>query len=88
MDGESKEYEIVIAESAERAYLEILVYLYRHYSVERAEAIAKALLDEPQRLSKFPEQGASEPALSGHRYPSGILYLRDTDTQPLKLSTG
>lgn len=63
MVAATREYEVIITESAERAFFEILDYLFRNYSHERAESIVEALLDEPLRLKYFPEQGSLEPAL-------------------------
>ncbi len=60
-----QEYEVIITESAERSYFEILDYLFQHYSDERATQIALELLEEPFRLQTYPDQGSLEPALTG-----------------------
>lgn len=59
MDAAPPEYDVIITESAERAFFEILDYLFTHYSDKRAERIAKDLLDEPLRLSNFPMHWSS-----------------------------
>jgi plasmid stabilization system protein ParE len=80
MDGQGKKYEVVITESAERAYFDILDYLFKRYSENRANSIALGLLNAPLRLIEFPEQGALEQALVGQkRTYRFILFERHKD---------
>ena len=65
MVAASQKCEVIITESVERAFFEILDYVFRHYTEERSEVLALELLNEPLRLRSFPEQGSLEPALRG-----------------------
>jgi hypothetical protein len=76
---EKQDYQIVITASAERAYFEVLEYVYRHHSIIRADEIALQLIEYPQILKQFPNLGTTEPNLK-HRSKDYkfILYKRTT----------
>ncbi len=57
---EEQDYLIVITSSAERAYFEVLGYVYEHHSETRAGKIALELLEFPKILQKFPNLGTKE----------------------------
>lgn len=74
---EEQTYQIVITSTAERAYFEVLEYVFEHYSKSRAYIIALELLEYPQTLKKFPNIGAIEPnLLRRHEKYRFILFER------------
>lgn len=79
--AEEQNYQIVITSSAERAYFEVLDYVFEHYTIDRANEIATELLEHPQILRKFPNLGKTEPHLKqrpeNYRF---IVYERANDT--------
>jgi hypothetical protein len=58
-----QEYQIIITSFAERAYFEVLEYVFEHHTIQRANEIAMELLEHPQILKKFPLLGKIEPNL-------------------------
>jgi mRNA-degrading endonuclease RelE of RelBE toxin-antitoxin system len=59
-------YKIIITSWAEKAYFEVLDYVFEHHPTKRANEIALELLEYPNVLSNFPLLGKTEPALA-HR---------------------
>ncbi|MES2589142.1 MAG: hypothetical protein V4622_09185 [Bacteroidota bacterium] len=57
---EEQDYQIVITSTAERAYFEVLDYVFEHHSKQSANSIALELLEHPQILKKFPNLGTIE----------------------------
>lgn len=78
MDSE-KGYQIIITSSAEKAYFEVLDYVFEHHPNKRANEIALELLEFPNVLSNFPLLGKIESALAdrsqNYRF---IIYERTT----------
>lgn len=78
---EEQDYEIVITSTAERAYFEVLDYVFEHHPPNRANKIALELVEHPQILKKFPKMGKTEPNLvqrtENYRF---ILYERTAQT--------
>lgn len=74
---EKQGYQIVITSTAERAYFEVLDYVFEHHSLNRANEIAMELVEHPQILKKYPNLGKTEPNLKqrseNYRF---ILYER------------
>lgn len=60
---EEQAYKIVITSTAERAYFEVLDYVFEHHPLNRANEIALELVEHPQILKKFPQMGKTEPNL-------------------------
>lgn len=74
---EKQVYQLVITDSAERAYFELLNYIYEHHSINRADKIAIELLDYPRILKDFPNLGSKEPILKDRtKNYKFILYKR------------
>jgi plasmid stabilization system protein ParE len=74
---EEQGYQIVITSTAERAYFEVLDYVFEHHALIRANEIAMELVEHPQILKEFPYMGKTEPNLKqrseNYRF---ILYER------------
>ena len=70
-------YPLIITSSGERAYFEVLDYVYAHYSIERGNEITLALLEYPNVLKSQPYMGQLESHLSqrseGYRF---LVYKR------------
>lgn len=79
MEGEKKEYRVIITQSAYNSFFEILDYLHEHYSSSRAEQISDEIHAKVNSLKFHPERGALEPRLRhrllNHRF---ILYQRSS----------
>jgi len=85
MDKGEKAYGIVITATAKMAYFELLHYLYAHYSIDRANELAEAILDEPLVLIQQPELGSQEPRLK-HRTPTyRYLIFRRSEKATVKI---
>ena len=78
---EESKYQVIITDSAEISFYEILDYLYDNYPIERAEQIAGELRDTANKLHYHPERGTPESKLAnrsqGYHY---ILYKRTSRT--------
>ncbi len=61
---EEQEFEIIITSFGERAYFEVLEYVFEFHSNHRANQIALDLLEFPVVLKKFPYLGKIEPNLT------------------------
>ncbi len=70
-------YPVIITDSADLSFYEVLEYLYENYPIDRAEEVAGELRDIVKTLEYKPERGTREPRLSHkekeYRY---ILYKR------------
>jgi hypothetical protein len=78
---QQKGYKIIITSWAEKAYFEVLDYVFEHHPNKRANEIALELLEYPNILADFPLLGTVEPALE-HRAENYrfIIYERTTQT--------
>ena len=64
MEGpQERKYQVIITESAESHFYEILEYLYDNYSLEKAEHLAESLRDKIKSLQQFPHRGSTEKRL-------------------------
>ncbi len=65
-------YQIEFTHSANRAFYDVVEYLYDHYTVDRAEEIANSLYKKAISLQTLFYRGTHEPRLShrskGYRY--------------------
>jgi plasmid stabilization system protein ParE len=72
---------VIITNTAEKSFYEILEYLYDNYPLDRAEQIANELRDAAKKLHYQPERGTIESRLSlrskHYRY---VLFQRTSRT--------
>jgi hypothetical protein len=57
---EGQEFEIIITPFAEKAYFQVLEYVYEYHTSKKAEKIALELLQFPFILKQFPKLGTLE----------------------------
>ena len=84
MDGQ-KNYQIVVTSSAERAYFEVLDYVYEHYSVSKANQIAIELLEFPTKLKSQPFIGKIELNLANRKNNYRFLLYKRTQIATVKI---
>lgn len=82
---EEQGYQIVITSSAERAYFEILDYIFEYQSINRANEIAVELLDYPKILKKFPNLGKMEFNLEHRAENYRFIIYERTDEAAVKI---
>lgn len=76
-DPQESKYEVIITDTAEISFYEILEYLYDHYPLDRAEEIANEIRDKTKTLTYQAERGAIETRLKNRKEGYGfILYNR------------
>jgi hypothetical protein len=85
MDDEQKEFKIIITQTAEKAYLKLIDYLFYNYSSERAIEIANEILLEPLLLKKFPERGKIEPYLEHKIQVFRFLLYKRSNSATVKI---
>jgi hypothetical protein len=83
--AEKQEYKIIITAFAERAYFEVLSYVFDYYSFERANEIALELLQCPQILKEFPLLGKVEPNLAQRHEVYRFLLFERTKRTTVKI---
>lgn len=69
-------FQIIITATAERAYFEVLNYVFEHHSPERSNAIALELLDYPNILSVQPNIGTIEKLFTRKEIYRFLVYQR------------
>lgn len=72
-----EEFKIIITSFAERAYFEVLEYVFEHHTTKRANEIAIELLEHPKILKKFPLIGKIEPSLVERPEQYRFYYTRE-----------
>ena len=85
MDERKEAFGLVITSSAKTAYYKLLHYLYRHYSPDRAQELAEAILDEPLMLLEHPDMGSPEMKLADRAYSYGYLLFRRSNSATVKI---
>lgn len=80
-----KQYQIVITSTAERAYFEVLNYVFDHHSFDRANEIALELVDFPQILKENPLLGKTEPNLMHRNEDYRFLVYKRTTKMKVKI---
>lgn len=82
MAQEQKKYQVITTKIGRQAFMDLVGYLDKHYTPERANQIAQEILQETQRLKTMPYQGRMEEHLD-HREKEYrfILYNRSKGAQ-------
>lgn len=83
--AEQQEYQIIITAFAERAYFEVLNYVFDFHSFDRANEIALELVQCPQILKEFPRLGKTEPYLSQRSEEYRFLLFERTKRTTVKI---
>lgn len=78
-------FKIVITSVAERAYFDLLNYIFEHYAIVRANEIAIELIDFPQILKLQPYIGAIEPLLLNRNEEYRYLVYNRTNLETVKI---
>jgi hypothetical protein len=78
-------YQIIITAFAERAYFEVLNYVFDYHSFEKANKITLELLEYPQALKDFPLLGKIEPNLIGASKEYRFLLFERTKKTTVKI---
>ncbi len=85
MDQKQKKYKVIITESAERAYFEVLDYVLEYYTEERALEIAEDLLQEPLSLKTLPNRGKLERNLLDREHQFRFILYKRTNSATVKI---
>lgn len=78
-------YQIIITSSAERAYFEVLDYVYEHHPFERASEIALELMEHCHILQSQPYIGSAEFYLSHRKEHYRFLLYQRTERTTVKI---
>lgn len=83
--ADEQKYQLVLSSFAEQAYFEALVYVFEHYSIQRANEIAMALLSFPEILKTFPHIGNIESHLAERTHEYRFLVFERTHLKSIKI---
>jgi len=82
---EGQEFEIIITPFAEKAYFQVLEYVYEYHTPKKAEKIAIELLKFPFILKKFPKMGTKEQILEERPENFRFLLFERTERITVKI---
>jgi len=85
MEEESPVFEVIITQTAEVYFYEIVEYLYEYFPIERVEAISTALQEKALSLSKYYNRWQKEPQLSQRLYEYRYLLFERTQRSQIKI---
>ena len=85
MEGEKKEYRVVITQSAYNSFFEIIEYLYDHYSESRAEQISNEINSLVNSLKHYPERGVIEPRLRDRFLKHRVILFKRSSRADVKI---
>lgn len=84
MDQQS--YQVVVTQPAQQRYQEeVLNYLIKYFSTERAILVDQSILDSLKSLSSFPERGKIEESLNDYKEEFRYILFKETRNVELKI---
>ena len=82
---EGKEFEVIITSFAEKAYFQVLEYVFEYHTPKKAEKIAIELLKFPLILKQFPKMGTIELILEERPEKFRFLLFERTERITVKI---
>lgn len=84
--GEGKVYEVIVTQPAKTRYqAQVLPYLYRNFSFDRATEIDEEILNFAATLNKRPGRGRKEEYLQGSSEGFKFILFKETRHFELKI---
>ena len=74
-----------LTDTAKVAYLELLDYFLKHYSMARANELAESLLDAPLQLIEHPFMGPLEPTLAHRSHAYRFILFQRSNRATIKI---
>ncbi len=82
---EKQEFEIIITPFTEKAYFQVLEYVYEYHTLKKADTIALELLKLPHILKQFPKMGTLEVILEERPEKFRFLLFERTERLTVKV---
>jgi hypothetical protein len=82
---EGQEFEVIITSFAEKAYFQVLEYVFEYHTPKKAEKIAIELLKFPLILKQFPKMGTTELILKERSENFRFLLFERTERLTIKI---